>query len=96
MRATAAGLLLALAASSDAGRQRQQQQPRQPDFCAAAECACPWLGKQFSIPAAGGLGPFDDGAYLPYPRQYVAYKTSSPPVTDGSLDDPAWEVAWTE
>ncbi len=34
---------------------------------------------------------------LPHPRGYVAYKTSTPIVIDGSLDDPAWQRApWTE
>jgi hypothetical protein len=88
-------LLLALVAqSTHAHRQRQLQQP---DFCQSDECACPWAGKEFTVPSAGGLGPFDDGAYLPYPRQYVAYRTDTPPVIDGDLSDPAWaEVAWTE
>jgi len=32
-----------------------------------------------------------------YPRQYVAYRASYPPVLDGSLTDPQWtEVPWTE
>eukprot|EP00730_Choanoeca_flexa_P018398 TRINITY_DN8939_c0_g2_i4.p1 TRINITY_DN8939_c0_g2~~TRINITY_DN8939_c0_g2_i4.p1 ORF type:complete len:376 (+),score=59.72 TRINITY_DN8939_c0_g2_i4:3-1130(+) len=32
-----------------------------------------------------------------YPRQYISYHTSSPPVIDGRLDDQAWhQVAWTE
>eukprot|EP00960_Hanusia_phi_P028787 747593-Hanusia_phi.AAC.9 len=32
-----------------------------------------------------------------YPRQYVAYKTSTAPIVDGKLDDKEWmEVAWSE
>jgi hypothetical protein len=33
----------------------------------------------------------------PAPREYVAYKTATPPAIDGRLDDPAWAAApWTE
>ena len=35
------------------------------------------------------MGPLE-GTYLPYPRQYVAYKTDRPPVVDGDLGDSAW------
>eukprot|EP00746_Dinoflagellata_sp_MGD_P004296 gnl/MRDRNA2_/MRDRNA2_108286_c0_seq1.p1 gnl/MRDRNA2_/MRDRNA2_108286_c0~~gnl/MRDRNA2_/MRDRNA2_108286_c0_seq1.p1 ORF type:complete len:419 (+),score=62.21 gnl/MRDRNA2_/MRDRNA2_108286_c0_seq1:91-1257(+) len=36
--------------------------------------------------------PFDTA----YPRQYVAYKTSKPPVLDGNLDEDLWkDVPWT-
>ena len=65
-------------------------------------CSRPALGagKEFDIPAAGGLGPFPQGSYLPYPRQYVAYKLEAgqqPPVVDGSLAEPAWQdVGFTE
>lgn len=32
-----------------------------------------------------------------YPKQYVAYKTDTPPVLDGKLDDPMWtEVPFTD
>ena len=32
-----------------------------------------------------------------YPRSYISYKTSNPPVIDGSLDEDVWqEVAWSE
>jgi hypothetical protein len=76
-----------------AQRVHRRWQPQQPDFCQSDACACPWAGKGFTVPAAGGLGPFDDGEYLPYPRQYVAYRTDTPPVLDGDLSDPAWEEA---
>jgi hypothetical protein len=80
-----------------AQRVHRRWQPQQPDFCQSDACACPWAGKEFTVPAAGGLGPFDDGEYLPYPRQYVAYRTDTPPVLDGDLSDPAWEeVGWTD
>jgi hypothetical protein len=74
----------------------RQPQPRTPDFCALDACNCPWLGKEFVVPEAGGIGP-QVGSYRPYPQQYVAYYTTDPPVIDGTLEESAWvEVAWTE
>ena len=73
-----------------------QPQPPTPDFCSQSECACPWVDKIFTVPEAGGMGPFPDGTFLPYPVQYVAYRLGTPPVMDGRLDDPAWtEVGFT-
>ena len=72
-------------------------QPRQLDFCALDSCNCPWADKEFIVPEAGGMGPFPDGAFSPYPRQYVAYRVGTPPAMDGRLDDPLWEeVAFTD
>eukprot|EP01051_Picozoa_sp_SAG22_P027489 SAG22_NODE_9223_length_602_cov_0.769384_1_plen_125_part_10 len=99
-----ASTLAGTAASGAAGLQAggaaaPQPQPRAEDFCAADACACPWKGKLFDIPEAGGIGPVLGGGYIPYPETYVAYKVGPDDrlIVDGRLDDPAWqEVAFTD
>ena len=49
----------------------------------------------FSVVAAATdvaplAAPFDCSFAASYPRSYVAYRTATPPVLDGTLDDPAW------
>ena len=44
-----------------------------------------------------GEGNKDCSFSASYPQQYVVYKTATPPVMDGSLDDPLWkEVPFTQ
>lgn len=65
-----------------------RRRPRRPPLFAAAAAAA----------AASAPPPPEWCSFAAsYPKQYVAYRTGTPPRIDGRLDDPAWdEVPWTD